>query len=84
VIYEIRLRVEIGEEWSEWLDGLRVSHPGNGETLLSGPLPDQAALFGLLAKVRDLGLPLLSVTEMAAPRPPSARADRGREVGTTQ
>ena len=84
MIYEIRLRGEIGVEWSEWLEGLRVSHPGNGETRLSGPLADQAALFGLLAKVRDLGLPLLSVTEVTAPRSPSARPDIGREVGTDE
>jgi hypothetical protein len=66
-VYEIRLRGHIGAEWSAWLDGLEVSNRGDGETVLSGPVADQAALFGLLARLRDLGLPLLAVTEVAGP-----------------
>ena len=65
--YEIRLRGHIGPEWSEWLDGFAIANEGNGETVLTGSAVDQAALFGLLARVRDLGLPLLAVREVPAP-----------------
>jgi hypothetical protein len=66
-VYEIRLRGHLGPEWSEWLDGFAITNEGNGETVLSGLVVDQAALFGLLARVRDLGLPLLAVREVPAP-----------------
>jgi hypothetical protein len=66
-VYEIRLRGHLGPEWSEWLDGFAITNEGNGETVLSGLVADQAALFGLLARVRDLGLPLLAVREVPAP-----------------
>jgi hypothetical protein len=61
-IYQIRLRGQLGEQWADWFEGLTITPLENGETLLSGPVVDQAALHGLLKKVRDLGLPLLSVT----------------------
>ncbi len=60
-VYEIRLRGHIDPGWSEWLDGFAITHEAGGESRLSGVVPDQAALFGLLAKVSDLGLPLLAV-----------------------
>lgn len=60
--YTIRVRGRLDPGWSAWFDGLRVTELDSGETELSGPLPDQAALHGVLAKVRDLGLVLLSVT----------------------
>jgi hypothetical protein len=60
--YEIRIQGRLGARWSTWLDGLDLSHPNDGTTVLRGPVTDQAALHGLLHKVRDLGLPLLSVT----------------------
>jgi hypothetical protein len=59
--YEIRVRGRLGPEWSAWFDGLTISHQPQGETVLSGPVPDQAALHGILIKIRDLGLPLVSV-----------------------
>ena len=59
--YEIRVRGELDPSWSCWFDGLRVRCDGRGESVIVGPLADQAALYGLLAKVRDLGLPLLGV-----------------------
>jgi len=62
--YEIKVKGHLDEHWSEWFNGLTVSHDESGNTILSGPLPDQAALHGLLARVRDLGLPLLSVTRV--------------------
>ena len=60
--YEIRLTGHLDARWAAWFDGLTVSREGDGTTLISGPVADQAALHGLLQRVRDLGLPLVSVT----------------------
>ena len=60
-IYEIRLKGHLEARWVQWFDGLTLTLEENGSTLLSGPLADQAALHGILKKVRDLGLTLLSV-----------------------
>lgn len=60
-IYQIRLRGHLGREWAEWFEGLAITLEADGNTLLTGPVMDQAALHGLLKRVRDLGLPLLSV-----------------------
>ena len=60
--YAIRVRGHLDPRWSEWFDGLTVTQVEPGETLLSGPIADQAALHGLLAKIRDLNLTLISVT----------------------
>ena len=60
-VYEIRVRGVLGSEWSEWFDGLDVRPGSDGDTLLIGPLQDQAALHGILAKVRDMGLPIVLV-----------------------
>jgi hypothetical protein len=60
--YEIRLTGHLAAHWSEWFDGLTVSHNSDGTTAITGPVADQAALHGLLRRVRDLGLPLVSVT----------------------
>lgn len=59
--YQIRLRGHLGSQWKEWLGGLDITLEENGDTLLTGPVADQAALHGLLKKIRDLGMPLLSV-----------------------
>ena len=64
MVYQIRVTGHLGREWSDWFDGLSITLQDNGETLLSGPVADQAALHGLLRKVRDLGLPLLSVIRL--------------------
>jgi hypothetical protein len=56
---EIRVKGRIDEQWSEWLDGLAITHTGQDETVLTGSIADQAALYGLLSKLRDLGLPLV-------------------------
>lgn len=58
---EIRVRGHLDSQWAEWLDGLAITHSEQNETILSGPVKDQAALYGLIAKLRDLGLPLVSV-----------------------
>jgi len=59
--YEICIKGHLDHRWSDWFEGLEIALKDNGETRLSGPVVDQAALFGLLMKVRDLGLPLVSV-----------------------
>ncbi|HKQ06929.1 MAG TPA: hypothetical protein VJ464_17500 [Blastocatellia bacterium] len=60
-IYQIRVKGHLGSQWKDWFGGLSVTLEDNGETLLTGPVADQAALHGLLRKVRDLGIPLVSV-----------------------
>jgi hypothetical protein len=60
-VYEIRVRGRLGPRWADWFEGLTVTPEANGDTLLTGPVVDQAALHGLLRRVRDLGVPLLSV-----------------------
>ena len=60
-IYQIRVQSHLGSDWADWFDGLTIVLEANGDTLLTGPVIDQAALHGLLKKVRDLGMPLLSV-----------------------
>jgi len=63
-VYEIRVKGHLGGRWSEWFDGLQITSLENGEALLSGEVMDQAELHGVLAKVRDLGLPLVAVTSV--------------------
>jgi hypothetical protein len=61
MVYQIRIQGHLGLEWTDWFEGLTLTLEDNGETLLTGSVVDQAALHGLLRKVRDLGMPLLSV-----------------------
>jgi hypothetical protein len=60
-IYQIRIEGHLDRRWTDWFEGLTISLKDNGDTLLTGPVVDQAALHGLLKKVRDLGMPLRSV-----------------------
>jgi hypothetical protein len=62
--YEIRLTGHLDERWGAWFDGMTVSRAGDGTTVISGPVADQAALHGVLQRVRDLGLPLISVMQV--------------------
>jgi hypothetical protein len=62
--YEIRVRGHLDDRWAEWFDGLSIALEDDGDTLLSGPVIDQAALYGLLKKVRDSGLLLVSVNRV--------------------
>ncbi len=64
--YEIRLEGHVDEHWSEWFDNLIITHDDDDNTILAGPVADQSALHGLLKKVHDLGLRLISVTEVEA------------------
>jgi hypothetical protein len=65
-IYVIRVKGNLAHHWSSWFADMVIANETNGEAVLTGPLADQAALHGVLAKVRDLGLPLLSVTTVAS------------------
>jgi len=60
-LYEIRIKGHLDDRWAEWFEGLTITLEDDGNTLLTGPVVDQAALHGLLKRVRDLGMPLLSV-----------------------
>jgi len=64
IVYQIRIEGHLGPEWTDWFEGLTITLRDNGETLLTGPVADQAALHGLLKKMRNLGMPLLSVNRV--------------------
>lgn len=77
--YEIRLKGHLDERWAEWFEGLTITLEEKGDTLIVGPVIDQAALYGLLKIVRDLGIPLVSVrpVESGPPTTPrNSQADR--------
>ena len=63
--YEIRIKGHLDQRWSEWLAGMTIHHEANGDTLLKGSLADQSALHGVLNRLRDFGIPLISVNPMA-------------------
>jgi hypothetical protein len=62
MVYQIRIKGHLGSSWTDWFEGLTITLEENGNTLLTGSVVDQAALYGLLKKVRDLGMPLVSVS----------------------
>ena len=66
MIYQIRIKGHLGGQWTDWFGGLSIKMEDNGDTLLTGLVVDQAALHGLLKKVRDLGTPLLAVMRIGA------------------
>ncbi len=76
--YQIRVQGQLDGDWSAWFDGLAISNLANGEMVLAGELPDQAALHGVLARVRDLGLPLLAVSRAGDDGTAGGREDDDR------
>ncbi len=74
--YQLRVEGHLSDQWAEWFEGLTITHAENGETLITGWVADQAALHGLLKKVRDLGLPLLSVIPLDLDAPGDADVAR--------
>ena len=70
-LHEIRVEGHLDERWADWLQGLRFTHESDGTTTLTGPLADQAALHGVLNRIRDLALPIVSVRRV---RPAAERA----------
>ena len=71
MVYQIRIKGLLDPQWTDWFGGMTVTATDDGDTILTGPVKDQAALHGLLKKVRDLGMPLISV----APVEPDRRRD---------
>ena len=69
IVYQIRIQGYLGLQWADWFDGLAITLEEDGDTLLTGPVIDQAALHGLLKKVRDLGLTLISVNQVGESEP---------------
>ena len=72
--YEIRLKGHLDSRWAEWFDGLSLTNSSDGTTVIHGFVLDQAALHGLLRKVRDIGLQLISVTRVEPDQPATATA----------
>ena len=67
--YRIQVKEQLDTHWAAWFDGMTIRHTADGTTLLEGPVVDQAALYGLIRKVRDLGLTLIAVQPVAAEHP---------------
>lgn len=85
-LYEIRIKGHLDDKWADWFEGLTITREDNGETRLKGPVVDQAALYGLLRKVRDLGLPLLLVILLDPKQAngPQANADTDQNQSTKE
>ena len=75
-IYQIRIEGHLSSQWVGWFEGLTITLEDDGDMLLTGPVVDQAALYGLLRKVRDLGMPLLSVNRLIPGQAATARAQQ--------
>jgi len=89
IVYAIRVKGHLDQHWSAWFNGLAISCEADGSTLLCGPLADEAALHGVLMKVRDLALPLIAVSRVAKgesrddPGPAMERTNREEEKNVT-
>ena len=77
LIFQIRIKGHLSHQWINWFEGLTITLEEDGDTLLTGPVVDQAALHGLLKKVRDLGLPLISVNRVQANEIHPHRSQKG-------
>jgi hypothetical protein len=74
-IYQVRVKGQLGPQWADWFEGFAITQEEAGDSVLTGPIVDQAALHGLLKKVRDLGIPLVSVNRVA-PGPTDKSGDK--------
>lgn len=79
LVYQIRIKGHLSQQWMDWFEGLTITLEDDGDTLLTGPLVDQAALYGLLKKVRDLALPLVSVNPVETHPYRSKEGDKRNE-----
>jgi hypothetical protein len=77
-VYQIRIKGQLDAQWTNWFDGLTITPAEDGDTLLTGPVMDQAALHGLLKKVRDLGLPLVSVVPVLPKKTHTYSSEKGQ------
>ncbi len=73
MLYQIRIKGHLGREWTDWFGNMTITLEDDGNTLLTGPMADQAALHGVLKRVRDLGMPLVSVNPVEPGAPPALR-----------
>src|SRR2546423_6751911 len=79
LVYQIRIKGHLGRQWTDWFGGLTLTLEDNGETLLTGPVVDQAALYGLLRKVRDVAMPLHAARVRATRSSSAVRCQTGKE-----
>ena len=84
VVYQIRIKGHLGSQWTDWFEGLTITLEEDGDTLLTGPVVDQAALHGLLKKVRDLGMPLVSVNQVQFNETHPYRSKKEKEMNTNK
>ena len=82
LVFQIRVEGHLGQQWIDWFDGLSITLEEDGDTLLTGPVIDQAALHGLLKKVRDLGLPLVSISQVQLNGTHPNRSKKGEKMNT--
>jgi hypothetical protein len=82
--YEVRLQGHLDARWAAWFDGLSLKRESDGTTVIQGPIADQAALHGLLRKVNDLGLALISVTRIQASNEVNSSTETNPGIGTDQ
>ena len=81
--YEIRLKGHLDSRWGDWLGGMSLTHAGDGTTVVTGPVADQAALHGLLQKLRDMGVTLISINETEPELPHAVSADGNEPIHAT-
>jgi hypothetical protein len=82
MVYQIRIKGHLGPRWAEWFGGVTITREDNGDTLLTCPVVDQAALHGLLRKVRDLGMPLISAIRVEPPIRLTRPTTNGKPTGS--